>query len=55
MLFPSPSSDAAIEQANWDASKVRYKLCRDIEAHASLVRNEKLSELLAEFEVPIFC
>lgn len=47
----SPFSDAVIEQANWDASKVRDKLHRDIEAHASLVRSEKLSEVLAEFEV----
>lgn len=49
MLYPN--SDAAIQQANWDASKVREKLHRDIEAHASVVRSEKLSELLAEFEV----
>ncbi|KAL0352709.1 UNVERIFIED_CONTAM: protein ROOT HAIR defective [Sesamum angustifolium] len=48
--FDQGCSDAAIQQANWDASKVREKLHRDIEAHASVVRGEKLSELQAEFE-----
>ncbi|KAL8508380.1 hypothetical protein ACS0TY_018840 [Phlomoides rotata] len=48
--FDQGCSDAAIEQTNWDASKVRDKLCRDIEAHASLVRHEKLSEVVTEFE-----
>ncbi|KAK6150198.1 hypothetical protein DH2020_017723 [Rehmannia glutinosa] len=42
--------DAAIEQADWDASKVRDKLHRDIEAHASLIRSERLSEVIAEYE-----
>ncbi|KAF5177905.1 Root hair defective 3-like protein [Thalictrum thalictroides] len=35
---------------NWDATKVREKLCRDIEAHAASVRGEKLSELQTNFE-----
>lgn len=48
-LFP----DATIEQANWDVCKVRDKLLRDIEAHASHVRSEKLSEVVEEFEVPV--
>ncbi|XP_011096759.1 protein ROOT HAIR DEFECTIVE 3 homolog 2 isoform X1 [Sesamum indicum] len=48
--FDQGCSDAAIQQANWDASKVREKLHRDIEVHASVVRGEKLSELQAEFE-----
>ncbi|KAI3455853.1 hypothetical protein Pfo_012516 [Paulownia fortunei] len=48
--FDQGCSDAAIELANWDASKVREKLHRDIETHASLVRSEKLSEVLAEYE-----
>lgn len=45
--------DASIEQADWDASKVHEKLCHDIEAHASFVRKEKLSELTAQHEVPL--
>ncbi|GFQ04473.1 protein root hair defective 3 homolog 2 [Phtheirospermum japonicum] len=49
--FDRGCSDAAIEQANWDAfSKIREKLHRDIEAHAYLVRSEKLSEVIAEYE-----
>lgn len=48
-LFP----DATIEQANWDVCKVRDKLLRDIEAHASQVRSKKLSEVVEEFEVPV--
>ena len=48
MLF---LSDAAIQQANWDASRVREKLQRDIDAHASSVRSAKLSELNVNYEV----
>ncbi|KAL2494043.1 Protein ROOT HAIR DEFECTIVE 3-like protein 2 [Forsythia ovata] len=51
--FDQGSSDAAIQQASWDASKVREKLRRDIEAHASLVRSEKLSELIANYKKQI--
>lgn len=49
--YISPIPDATIQQANWDASKVREKLHRDIEAHASAVRSAMLSEVLAEYEV----
>ncbi|KAL3616756.1 hypothetical protein CASFOL_039150 [Castilleja foliolosa] len=42
--------NAAIDQANWDTSKIREKLHRDIEAHAYFVRSEKLSEVIAEYE-----
>lgn len=47
-LFPI---DVAIKQASWDATKIREKLCRDIEAHADSVRCAKLSELKAGYEV----
>lgn len=40
-----------IDQANWDSSKVREKLSRDIEAHLESVRTEKLSELTSSYEV----
>lgn len=43
--------DASIRQANWDASKVRDKLRRDVDAHASSVRSAKLSEMMANYEV----
>lgn len=44
-------TDVAIKQADWDTSKVREKLRRDIEAHAASVRNMKLSEMIADYEV----
>ena len=40
-----------IKHADWDASKIREKLQRDMQAHASSVRAEKLSQLIAKFEV----
>ncbi|XP_059643308.1 protein ROOT HAIR DEFECTIVE 3 homolog 2-like [Cornus florida] len=48
--FHQGCQDAAIRQANWDASKVGEKLYHDIEAHASSVRSAKLSEIVANFE-----
>ncbi|KAF9600280.1 hypothetical protein IFM89_005866 [Coptis chinensis] len=39
--------DAAIQQANWDPTKVKEKLRHDIEAHAASVCSEELSELKA--------
>ncbi|KAM3748873.1 hypothetical protein ACB098_05G140500 [Castanea mollissima] len=48
--FDHECADAAIRQANWDASEVRDKLCRDIDAHASSVCNAKLSEIIAIYE-----
>ncbi|KAK7812382.1 protein root hair defective 3 like protein 2, partial [Quercus suber] len=51
MTFYVLLSEAAIRQANWDASEVRDKLCRDIDAHASskqltLALNEPVESLL---------
>jgi hypothetical protein len=43
--------DATIKQANWDPSKVRDKLKRDIEAEILSVRATKLSELNERYEV----
>lgn len=43
--------DAAVRQAKWGASKVRDKLCRDIDSHAFSVRSTKLLELTTNFEV----
>ncbi|KAA3479113.1 protein ROOT HAIR DEFECTIVE 3-like protein 2-like [Gossypium australe] len=48
--FDQGCADAAIKQANWDASKVREKLRRDIDAHILSVRDAKLSELVARYE-----
>ncbi|XP_010537565.1 PREDICTED: protein ROOT HAIR DEFECTIVE 3 homolog 1 [Tarenaya hassleriana] len=48
--FDEECADAVIQQANWDTSKVREKLVRDIEAHISSVRTAKLSELTGLYE-----
>lgn len=45
--FDDGCADAVIELANWDASKVRDKLRRDVDAHVASVRAAKLSELTA--------
>ena len=49
--IPGYSTDATIQQVNWDSSKVKDKLKRDIEAHVVSVRATKLSELCAGYEV----
>ncbi|XP_061981237.1 protein ROOT HAIR DEFECTIVE 3-like [Populus nigra] len=48
--FDEWRADAVIEQANWDTSKVRDKLRRDIDAHIASVHAAKLSELTSSFE-----
>lgn len=49
-LFDEQCADAVIDQANWDTSKVRDKVRRDIDAHISSVRAAKLSELTTLYE-----
>ncbi|KAF5751282.1 putative Protein SEY1 [Tripterygium wilfordii] len=51
-LFEEGCADAVIELANWDTSKVRDKLQRDIDAHVQSVRAAKLSELTSLYEAP---
>ncbi|TQE09784.1 hypothetical protein C1H46_004558 [Malus baccata] len=48
--FEKGCADAAIQQTNWDASKVREKLRLDIDAHALSVRGTKLAELNSNYE-----
>ncbi|KAL4308943.1 hypothetical protein GQ457_01G040940 [Hibiscus cannabinus] len=48
--FDQGCADAAIGRANWDASKIKEKLRRDIDAHTSSVRDAKLSELMVSYE-----
>ncbi|XAR49943.1 hypothetical protein NMG60_11004129 [Bertholletia excelsa] len=48
--FDEACADAIIQQANWDSSKVREKLRRDIDAHVAAVRAAKLSELTTLYE-----
>ena len=49
--FDEECAGAIVEQADWDTSKVRDKLVRDIEAHISSIRTSKLSELTSQYEV----
>ena len=49
--FYVPLSDAAIRQANWDASNVRHKLRGDVDEHASAVRSSQLAKLRTTYEV----
>lgn len=48
--FDEGCTDATIQQANWDSSKVREKLRRDIDAHVAAVRAAKLAELTSLYE-----
>ncbi|BAT98399.1 protein ROOT HAIR DEFECTIVE 3 homolog 1-like isoform X1 [Vigna umbellata] len=48
--FDEACADIVIEQANWDTSKVREKLLRDIDAHIAAVRATKISELTSLYE-----
>ncbi|XP_027334316.1 protein ROOT HAIR DEFECTIVE 3 isoform X2 [Abrus precatorius] len=48
--FDEACADVVIEQTNWDTSKVREKLRRDIDAHVATVRATKISELTSSFE-----
>ncbi|XP_022891341.1 protein ROOT HAIR DEFECTIVE 3-like [Olea europaea var. sylvestris] len=51
--FDERSADAEIDQANWDCSRVRDKLQRDIDAHVAAVSSAKLSELLTTYETKL--
>ena len=48
--FDEASADVVIELADWDTSKVREKLLRDIDAHVASVREAKISELTSSYE-----
>ncbi|XP_047961737.1 protein ROOT HAIR DEFECTIVE 3 homolog 1-like [Salvia hispanica] len=51
--FEEEAEGVHIEQSNWDSSKVREKLGRDIEAHTESVRTAKLSELTSTYETKL--
>ncbi|KAL7140299.1 hypothetical protein ABFS83_09G111900 [Erythranthe nasuta] len=53
LQFDEASSGADIDQANWDSSKVREKLRRDIDAHITAVRGANLSELTSLYETKL--
>ncbi|KAF1859295.1 hypothetical protein Lal_00009879, partial [Lupinus albus] len=48
--FDEGCTDIIIEVANWDTSKVREKLQRDIDAHVASVHSAKMSELTSSYE-----
>ncbi|KAK4254722.1 hypothetical protein QN277_010061 [Acacia crassicarpa] len=48
--FDQGSADVAVQQANWDTSKVRDKLRRDMYTHVVSVQSEKISEIMANIE-----
>ncbi|CAJ1950959.1 unnamed protein product [Sphenostylis stenocarpa] len=48
--FDEACADVVVEQTNWDTSKVREKLLRDIDAHIANVRATKISELTSSYE-----
>ncbi|XP_012856708.1 PREDICTED: protein ROOT HAIR DEFECTIVE 3 homolog 1-like isoform X1 [Erythranthe guttata] len=53
LQFDEASAGADIDQANWDSSKVREKLRRDIDAHITAVRGANLSELTSLYETKL--
>ncbi|GAV84913.1 RHD3 domain-containing protein [Cephalotus follicularis] len=48
--FDEGCADVIIEQANWDTTKARDKLQRDIDEHVASVRAAKLSELTTSYQ-----
>ncbi|TYH53414.1 hypothetical protein ES332_D09G099800v1 [Gossypium tomentosum] len=51
--FDAGYADAAVKLANWDSSKIRDKLRRDINDHIASVRAAKLSELTSSYEAKL--
>ncbi|XP_019198747.1 PREDICTED: protein ROOT HAIR DEFECTIVE 3-like [Ipomoea nil] len=51
--FDERCADAVIDQANWDSSKTRDKLTRDIDGHIAAVRASKLAELTTLYETKL--
>ncbi|XP_020226487.1 protein ROOT HAIR DEFECTIVE 3 [Cajanus cajan] len=48
--FDEACADVVIEQTNWDTTKVREKLRRDVDAHVATVRATMISELTSKYE-----
>ncbi|KAK8559886.1 hypothetical protein V6N13_016619 [Hibiscus sabdariffa] len=51
--FDEGYEDAVVELANWDSSKFRDKLRRDIDAHVASVQAAKLSELTSSYQAKL--
>lgn len=52
-LFDEGCADSVIEQANWDTSKARSKLVRDLDEYIASVRAAKLAELTSHYEAKL--
>ncbi|CAN4089089.1 unnamed protein product [Withania somnifera] len=52
-LFDEECTDAIIDQAKWDSSRVRDKLRRDVDAHIAEVRSAKLAEVTTLYETKL--
>ncbi|XP_009769231.1 protein ROOT HAIR DEFECTIVE 3 isoform X2 [Nicotiana tabacum] len=51
--FDEECTDAIIDQAKWDSSRVRDKLRRDVDAHIAEVCTAKLSEVTSLYETKL--
>ncbi|XP_075100721.1 protein ROOT HAIR DEFECTIVE 3 homolog 1-like isoform X5 [Nicotiana tabacum] len=51
--FNEECADAVIGQANWDPSRIRDKLKRDVDAHIAEVRSAKLAEVTTLYETKL--
>ncbi|XP_061372478.1 protein ROOT HAIR DEFECTIVE 3 homolog 1-like [Gastrolobium bilobum] len=51
--FDEACADVLIEQTNWDTTKVRENLQRDMDAHVASVCAAKISELTASYEAKL--
>ncbi|KAL9228546.1 hypothetical protein vseg_004113 [Gypsophila vaccaria] len=51
--FDEGCADSVVEQANWDTSKVRAKLVRDLDEHITSIRAAKLNEITSHFEAKL--
>ncbi|XP_049356179.1 protein ROOT HAIR DEFECTIVE 3 isoform X1 [Solanum verrucosum] len=51
--FDEECTDAIIDQAKWDSSRVKDKLRRDVDAHIAEVRSAKLTEVTTLYETKL--
>ncbi|KAG5619278.1 hypothetical protein H5410_019102, partial [Solanum commersonii] len=51
--FDEECTDAIIDQAKWDSSRVKDKLRRDVDAHIAEVRSAKLTEATTLYETKL--
>ncbi|KAL9235461.1 hypothetical protein vseg_010219 [Gypsophila vaccaria] len=52
-FFDKGCADSVVEQANWDTSKARSKIARDLDEHIASVRTAKLGQLMSRYEAKL--